>query len=212
MNFLKSQVMQPRNFGGRFVINRSDWPAALIILMSLVVGAFYAAYTPTWQVPDEPAHYNYIRSFATGEGFPVMEAGDYDQAYLSRLTSEQFPESLPVTPLEYEDHQPPLYYLLATPIFLLSGGAVGALRLFSLLLGAGVIGMTMALVREVFPKRLGLAWLAGGLVAFLPQHVAMMAAVNNDALTELLWCPGCCWRCATCAVRYPPCSWASCWA
>lgn len=168
------------------MINRSDWPAALIILMYLVVGTFYAVYTPTWQVPDEPAHYNYIRSFATGEGFPVMEAGDYDQAYLSRLTSEQFPESLPVTPLEYEDHQPPLYYLLATPVFLLSGGAVGALRLFSLLLGAGVIGMTMALVREVFPKRPGLAWLAGGLVAFLPQHVAMMAAVNNDALTELL--------------------------
>ena len=87
---------------------KANWPAAVILVVYLVVGSLYAAGTPIWQAPDEPAHYNYIRSLAEGEGLPVMESGDYDQAYLSRLTSEAFPPELSVLPLEYEDHQPPL--------------------------------------------------------------------------------------------------------
>jgi hypothetical protein len=44
----------------------------------------------------------------------------------------------------------------------------------------------MAIAREIFPDQPGLAWLAGGFVAFLPQHLVIMAGVNNDALTEAL--------------------------
>ncbi|MBN1260511.1 MAG: glycosyltransferase family 39 protein [Anaerolineae bacterium] len=165
---------------------KTHWPGAVILLLFLLVGSLYAIYTPRWQVPDEPSHYNYIRSLAEGNGFPVMEAGDYDQAYLERLTSERFPPELTIAPLEYEDHQPPLYYLLATPIFALTGGALLPLRLFSLALGAVAVGGAMGLALEIFPQRPGLAWLAGGLVAFLPQHVAMLAGVNNDALVEAL--------------------------
>ncbi len=165
-----------------------DWPAMVILVVFLVVGTLYAVYTPIWQAPDEPAHYNYVRSLAEGRGFPVMAPGDYDQAYLSRLTSEKFPPELSVASLEYEDHQPPLYYLLATPVYWLGGGAVIPLRLFSLLLGAIGIALLMAILREFWPERPGLTWLGGGIVAFIPQYVAMMAAVNNDALTlALLW-------------------------
>lgn len=165
-----------------------DWPAVVILAVFLLVGTLYAVYTPIWQAPDEPAHYNYVRSLAEGRGFPVMAPGDYDQAYLSRLTSEGFPPELSVAALEYEDHQPPLYYLLATPVYWLGDGAVIPLRLFSLLLGAVSIAMLMAILREFWPDRPGLAWLGGGLVAFIPQFVAMMAAINNDALTlALLW-------------------------
>ncbi len=164
------------------------WPAVAILAIFLVVGTLYAVYTPVWQAPDEPAHYNYIRSLAEGDGFPVLEPGDYDQAYLSRLTSERFPPELSIDSIEYEDHQPPLYYLLITPIFWLSGGNVVALRVFSLLLGGIGVAMLMAMLREFWPERPGLAWLGGGIVAFIPQFVAMMAAINNDALTlALLW-------------------------
>ncbi|MCJ7735828.1 MAG: hypothetical protein MUQ10_00755, partial [Anaerolineae bacterium] len=67
--------------------------AALLVIVAvyIVVGALYAVYTPLWQVPDEPAHYNYIRSLATSHGLPVLEPGDYDQALLSDLTSLGFP-------------------------------------------------------------------------------------------------------------------------
>ncbi|MDW7990582.1 MAG: hypothetical protein RMK65_00220 [Anaerolineae bacterium] len=49
----------------------------------LVLGTLFALYTPPWQVPDEPAHYNYIRALATERALPVIEPGDYDQEYLS---------------------------------------------------------------------------------------------------------------------------------
>ena len=117
-----------------------------------------------------------------------MEAGDYDQDYISRLTREAFPPDLSVLPLEYEDHQPPLYYLLATPVYWLSGGDVLSLRLFSLVLGGAGVAALFLLLREFRPTEPAIAWLGGGLVAFVPQFVAMMASVNNDALVlPLLW-------------------------
>ena len=94
---------------------------ALIVLAYLVIGALYAALTPEWQVPDEPAHYNYIRQLAGGT-WPVIELGDYDQTYLESLKNEGFPADRPTDAIQYEDHQPPLYYLLATPVYWLVGG------------------------------------------------------------------------------------------
>jgi 4-amino-4-deoxy-L-arabinose transferase-like glycosyltransferase len=167
---------------------KSNWPALVILIVYLTVGTLYAVNTPRWQAPDEPAHYNYVRALAEEHRLPVMEMGDYDQAYISRLTSEGFPPALSVAPLRYEDHQPPLYYLLATPIYWAFDGALVALRLFSLLLGGAGVAMVMLILREFWVDRPGLAWLGGGLVAFTPQFVAMTASVNNDALTlALLW-------------------------
>lgn len=163
-------------------------PAIAILVVFLFVGTLYVAYTPIWQAPDEPAHYNYIRALGEGRGLPVMAPGDYDQAYLERLTAERFPPDLSIAPLEYEDHQPPLYYLLATPVYWLFQGSVRALRLFSLLLGGVAVALIFLILREFIPDRPGVAWLGGGLVAFIPQFVAMMASINNDALLlALLW-------------------------
>lgn len=162
--------------------------ATLLVIVAayLVVGAFYAVLTPLWQVPDEPAHYNYIRSLATSQGLPVLESGDYDQALLSDLTSLGFPSELSIDPLEYEDHQPPLYYLLAVPVYRLFQGAVLPLRLFSVVLGAGVLFAAYLAVQSVFPDRPELALRTVAFIAFIPQHVAMMAGINNDVLGELV--------------------------
>ncbi len=165
---------------------KRTWPLILIILVYLTVGTLYAVHTPDWQVPDEPAHYNYVRALAETRRLPVMESGDYDQATIEQLTAEGFPEDLPVDSVTYEDHQPPLYYVLATSIYLLTGGSLLALRLFSLLLSTFILVMTAGITDALFPDQPGLTWLAAGLAAFIPQHVAMMAGVNNDALTEAL--------------------------
>ncbi len=157
-----------------------------IVAAYTTIGVLYAALTPTWQVPDEPAHYNYVRALAEGRGFPVLEHGDYDQAYLERLKSERFPPELPIALVEYEDHQPPLYYLLATPVYLLFGGAVLPLRLISVTLGALLLLVVFGTVRAIFPTQPGLALITIALIAFIPQHVAMTAGVNNDALAELV--------------------------
>ena len=158
----------------------------VVVAVYIVVGALYAVYTPLWQVPDEPAHYNYIRSLATGYGLPVLEPGDYDQALLSDLTSLGFPSEFSIDPLEYEDHQPPLYYLLAAPVYRLFQGAVLPLRLFSVVLGAGLLLAAYLAVQTVFPDRPELALRTVAFIAFIPQHVAMMAGINNDALGELV--------------------------
>ncbi len=170
-------------------VNPSPLPRVLLVIIVAVyatIGVLYAALTPLWQVPDEPAHYNYVRALAEGRGIPVIEVGDYDQAYIGRLTTEKFPPELPIEPLEYEDHQPPLYYLLATPVYLLFGGAVLPLRLLSVLFGAGLLLVAFGAVRTVFPARPELALMTAAFIAFIPQHVAMTAGVNNDALAELV--------------------------
>ncbi len=165
----------------------SPWWLVLIVVAYLVIGALYAVYTPRWQVPDEPAHYNYIRTLATTGRFPVIEAGDYDQEYLTRLVFEQhFPPSMSIEPVSYEDWQPPLYYLLAVPVFWVTGGSLIGLRLFSVLLGAGVILLAFLVARQVLPAHPTLAAGTAAFVAFVPQHVAMLAGVNNDGLAELL--------------------------
>jgi len=172
-------------------MNNPKLPLAVILLAYLALGLQYAALTPAWQVPDEPAHYNYIRHIVETGRLPILQIGDYDQAYLSRLTGEYFPPDLPVDPVRYESWQPPLYYLLMTPVFLLFHGALLPLRLFSLFLGAGVIVFAFLVVREVVGRDAvgrdaALPLLAAGFIAFIPQHVAMMAGVNNDSLSELL--------------------------
>jgi len=158
---------------------------ALIVAVYVIVGSLYAIQTPLWQVPDEPAHYNYIRALASGQGLPILEPGDYDQVLLSKLTSQGFPSELSIDRLEYEDHQPPLYYLLSVPIYRVFHGAVLPLRLFSVALGAGVLLAAFLVVRVVFPERTELALRTVAFIAFIPQHVAMMAGINNDALGEL---------------------------
>ena len=159
---------------------------ALIILGYLCVGTLYAIRTPDWQVPDEPAHYNYIRQLVEERRFPVLELGDYDQAYLERLTGAGFPPELSVEAVEYEDHQPPLYYVMATPVYRAFDGALTPLRLFSVVIGMGVVLCAYAVAAAVFPQYPLIALGTAAFVAFLPQHVAMMAGVNNDGLAELL--------------------------
>lgn len=164
---------------------RSTALLSLILIAYAFIGAQYAALTPAWQVPDEPAHYNYIGYIAQHGALPELKAGDYDQEYLSRLTSERFPPSLSVDAVQYESWQPPLYYLLAAPVYLAFGGALLPLRLLSLLLGAGVVLFAYLAVRELSGKE-SLSLMAAGFIAFIPQHIAMMAGVNNDSLSELL--------------------------
>lgn len=165
---------------------------AAVVVVYLVLGASYAYLTPPWQTPDEPAHYNVIAQMAQGV-WPTLQAGDYNQAYLEQLVGRGFPPDLPVDGVRYQDYQPPLYYVLALPAFWLSGGALVAVRLFSVLLGAGVVVFTALTARAVWPHAPVLSLAAAGFVAFIPQHIAMLAGVNNDALSELLVAAGLWW-------------------
>jgi len=160
----------------------------LIVAAYLILGYRYATETPAWQVPDEPAHYNYIRQVAEDRRLPVIEPGDWNTDYQNLLTSTGFhPEHLAnLDQIEYEDHQPPLYYLLAAPIYNLTDGDLTVMRMFSVFLGLGVVLGIFAVVYRVFPAQPWLALATAAFTAFLPQNLSMISGVNNDVLAQLI--------------------------
>jgi 4-amino-4-deoxy-L-arabinose transferase-like glycosyltransferase len=115
-----------------------------------------------------------------------MEPGDYDQAYQNEVVGSRFDPTYSVESFEYEDYQPPLYYLLATPAYVVSAGALEAVRLVSVLLGAVVVSCAYVIGIQLYPTRRWFALTVATFVAFLPQHMAMLAAANNDSLSEAL--------------------------
>ena len=157
----------------------------LIIIIYLTLGFLYARLTPPWQTPDEPAHYNHIRYIAEQRSLPELVMGCYDGDYLAQLTGRKFPPELSIEPVCYEHYQPPLYYVLAAPIFRLTGGNLLALRLFSVGLGAISLLIIYRTIRLCLPQPL-VALGTTAFVAFVPMHLTMLAAVNNDSLAELL--------------------------
>ncbi len=164
---------------------------ALILLAYLLLAGAYAVFTPAWQVPDEPAHYNYVRHIAEQGTLPELRPGDYPAEYLEEIKAARFAPEYSIDPIRYESHQPPLYYLLATPAFLL-GRALGMetpllpLRLLTVLLGCLSLLLTFKLVCALSPGRPELALGAVAFMAFIPMRLAITGAVNNDVLVELL--------------------------
>ena len=158
-----------------------------ILIAYLALGMAYVLQTPAWQAPDEPAHYNYIQFIAKEHALPILEQGEYDQAYIEKFTrTPQNTASLSIDPLRYEDYAPPLYYLLAAPIYALTDGWITALRLFSVILGGALVVVAYLIGAEAYPDQLVFALGGAAFVAFVPQHLAIMSAINNDSLAELL--------------------------
>lgn len=158
-----------------------------ILIAYLALGTAYALQTPAWQAPDEPAHYNYIRFIAEKHALPILHPGEYNQAYNQEFTrTPQNTATMPIEPLRYEDYAPPLYYLLTTPLYALTDGWATAIRLFSVLLGGVVVVLAYLIGAEVYPDHIIFAVGGAAFVAFVPQHLALLSAVNNDSLAELL--------------------------
>ncbi|MDI7274449.1 MAG: glycosyltransferase family 39 protein [Anaerolineae bacterium] len=162
----------------------------LIVAAYVAVAAQYARLTPPWQAPDEPAHYNYVRHVAERGELPILQPGDYPHDYLEEIKASRFPPHMSIDSIRYESWQPPLYYLPAAGVYRLAQGwslegRLFALRLISVLYGALLIVVAGRIADSLAP---GQPWLALGtmaLVATVPMHTAMTAAVNNDTLAEL---------------------------
>jgi hypothetical protein len=159
----------------------------IILVVYLVAGGLYAFLTPPWQAPDEPAHYNYVRYLITEPGFPELAERCYNQDYLNELKSRRFSPELSIDNICYEFHQPPFYYLLGMPVFVLVNGSLPLLRFLSMaLLGGGVVVLAFFIGRTIFPDRPAIAYGTMAFVAFVPMHLAILASINNDALAELM--------------------------
>jgi 4-amino-4-deoxy-L-arabinose transferase-like glycosyltransferase len=174
---------------GRNVTRAEAAAVSLLLILFVVLATAYAVRTAPWQAPDEPAHYNYIAQVAQRGCCPLIEPGDWDSALLEQLKAARFaPELLgPLPSIQYEDHQPPLYYLALSPVYALTGGSLLALRVASALIAALALLASYLAARALLGgDRWPVAWGAAALIALIPQHLAIVASVNNDSLAELL--------------------------
>ena len=162
-----------------------------ILTIYIMLGVAFAIRTPSWQNPDEPAHFNYVGNIAEGRGLPILQKDDYDFDYLERIKAAKFPPDMSVDSIRYESHQPPLYYLVSTPVYLVTNSLpvaqqVIAQRFVSVFFGCLLLLVVYSTVKAIFPERESLSLATVAVVALLPQHVAMSAAINNDVFSELL--------------------------
>lgn len=173
------------------------WSVATVAILWLIVVAGaglasgYATGVPPWNAPDEPAHYNYVRHVSTTGQLPELRPGDWDAALLERLKSTNFPASESIDSIRYESWQPPLFYLLGSPIYGVADGLpvqeqVMLLRLLSVAVSALTVILAFLVVRSVFPQELSLHLAVAGFVAFLPMRSAIAGSISNDALAEML--------------------------
>jgi 4-amino-4-deoxy-L-arabinose transferase-like glycosyltransferase len=167
----------------------------LIVLGYLALAAGWNLATPPFDNPDEPAQWNYVRYVADTGSLPVLRAGDDPAALLDRLRSAHFPPGESIDAIRYESHQPPLYYATAALLYKLTAGLtlvrhVQAVRLLSTLFGALTVLVSWRLARALLPEEPLLALATAAFVAFVPMHVNMTAAVENDALSNLLLAVG----------------------
>ena len=130
----------------------------------------YALNTPPWEVPDEPAHFNYVRLIVEQAALPVLQAGDYDLVYLESIKARKFPAEMSIAPIRYESHQPPLYYLLAVPFYEFDRDAalntqLLGLRLYSALWGVVLLALIYRIAALLLPRGGGLPLLATALPA-----------------------------------------------
>jgi 4-amino-4-deoxy-L-arabinose transferase-like glycosyltransferase len=92
----------------------------------------------------------------------------------------------------YEAMQPPLYYVLAEPDWLLGGrvggtlGAIYAARLFSALIAACLAPLAYLIALTIRPAAQRMPLLAAGIAALLPGYVLNTTQITNDGLAAVL--------------------------
>ena len=143
----------------------------VVAVLYLLVAGLYVGYFPPGKGPDETAHLRYVQYLAEHHHLPTF--------------SRTNPGA------DYEFHQPPLYYALALPFYLLGGSSLARqgylVRAFTALLGLVLLGLTYALADSMVPGRPWTALSATALAAFLPMHLALVTSASNDALTEIFF-------------------------
>ena len=163
-----------------------SWLRAIIIAYFALACA-YALSLPRDDLPDESAHFLYIEHLLNEGTLPEFTSGAGN----------------------YEAHQPPFYYLLASPLVALARAVGGlpsaqekAARLVSVLAGGLVVLGVYRVLRRAAPQEEGVAELGAAFAAFLPSRLLVSAALGNDALAEVFFV-GTAWALLCMSERMP---------
>ena len=187
-------------------------PLVVLQVMAVVVlGAATVARFHVWADVDERPHYDYVQTVAEDGRLPLLT--DLVHPEVQAITDRTWPAPSPVDPASrglagrsYEAFQPPLYYLLAAPAFLLEPDhlrKVKVLRALDLLLVLVAVGLLWPLARALRPEDPLLPFAAALTVVLWPALLVRGITVSNAALelplaTALLLVA---WRVATAPRR-----------
>ncbi len=136
----------------------------LLLISTAVRGTCYSVATLPFGGPDEKAHFEYVASMWQTRGREIRGG---------------------------ERHQPPLYYLLAQPLYAAAERQPTEIQLVvvrQLSIWLGVLHVLLAFLaaRRLFGNEPLLSLGPPVVIAFLPAHTALSAAITNDMLANVV--------------------------
>jgi len=171
--------------------------AASVVLVALVVaqvvtivvfGSITAARYPLWSVVDEGAHYDNVLWIAEHGSLPVLGQTPASEQQLA-IRQGLYPRPTTIvaakaqlTGLSYEAFQPPLYYMVANPVFRLSGDyrtKAYLLRFFGLALLLVAVALLARLSQWVLKQRWLVGFSVGLVVLMMPGVVTRAVTISN---------------------------------
>jgi len=163
--------------------------AALLLAALATVARF-----PVFALVDEAAHLDYVQWIAEDGRLPVLNR-DHVHAEVLAIDEGTYPRPAHTPAPErglfgrsYEGFQPPLAYLVATPVYAVPSDherKLRALRVLGLLLLGVTVVLTWLLARRVVPDA-PLAAFSGALTFLLWPGVVVRAATFSNAALELV--------------------------
>jgi len=168
--------------------------AALVALIVLqvgtivVFGAITATRYPLWSAVDEGAHFDNVLWIAEHGSLPVLGRTPASEQELA-ISQGVYPRHTTIDPakaglsgLSYEAFQPPLYYMVASPVFHLSGNyrtKAYLLRFFGLALLLAAVALLARLSRHVLKDKWLVGLSVGLLVLMMPGVVTRAVNISN---------------------------------
>jgi hypothetical protein len=179
----------------RLPIKQRINPASVLMVLQiaaiLVLGAVTVYRFHIFAKVDELAHLSYVQEVAEHQRIPWV---GHDYVSWQELAIEQgtYPHPSQLDPRllglrgsSYEGWQPPLYYALAAPAFLIPSNyhdKVYAVRAFDLLLLSLALVISALLTRDVFGKRWRIAYCVVLSTFMWPGMIVRAITVSNAAL------------------------------
>lgn len=175
-----------------------------MLLLVFGHGLIYALAMPPWDVSDEEQHLDYALTIRDSFSLPNIHDYVHPQIIESAHATDRWAAyhmmgrpsgntaaTMGLEGLSYEAYQPPLYYLLVTPLTLVRSHDILFTLTLSRLLGPLILAIFAAIAWGLavfwFPGSSPLAGFAAGLLAgTIPVAGAAAGRVNNDLLAATL--------------------------
>lgn len=149
----------------------------LIVFIGLYLRLCYVFLTPTFYAPDEQSHYNYAKYLAENKELPIQTSKTNEETN------------------DWEYYQPPLYYSLIAPIYVViqpnnkkldTYGTVLAMRLFSVVLWIMTIYFSYKTLQLFNFNNTFLETFVISMLSLLPSYTYLSSMINNDNLLTCL--------------------------